>query len=311
MRDKVVLLIFLFLIISCGSDNEPKAKEKTVEKKVFSQGDTPKYIKNNKVNNLNISILLDLSDRIDNDKYPNPTMAYYKRDLGYIQSVFNSFIGHVKEKKFILWYDGIQIYFEPLPLDQTINQKSKNLKKFFSKPTYRKNYLEESEDDYLKLPEEIYNLAIKDDNYVGSDIWRFFKDKVRRYTINDSSRNILVILTDGYIYHKDTKLIEDNMSSYITPQTLRDNGLTKSNWKAVMSMKKFGFIPATDNLQDLEVLVLGIENHDKKRNPYGKDVITKYWKDWFKSMNVGRYEVYGAEIPSNMEKTISDFIRGN
>ena len=37
--------------------------------------------------NYNISILIDLSDRIDTIKHSNPTMEYYNRDLGYIKSV--------------------------------------------------------------------------------------------------------------------------------------------------------------------------------------------------------------------------------
>ena len=32
--------------------------------------------------NLNISVLLDLSDRIDTIKYSNPSMEFYQRDLG-------------------------------------------------------------------------------------------------------------------------------------------------------------------------------------------------------------------------------------
>jgi hypothetical protein len=52
---------------------------------------------------------------------------------------------------------------------------------------------------------------------------------------------------------------------------------------------------------------LGIVNHDKK-NPYGKDVIQKYWSDWLGSMGVMKYKIYVAELPSNMEGAIEDFL---
>ena len=42
---------------------------------------------NNIPSNLNISVLLDLSDRIDTIKYSNPSMEFYQRDLGYLKSV--------------------------------------------------------------------------------------------------------------------------------------------------------------------------------------------------------------------------------
>jgi len=53
-----------------------------------------KVLQKHKQNNLNISILLDLSDRIDDKKYPNPVMSYKERDLGYIKAVAKSFQDH-------------------------------------------------------------------------------------------------------------------------------------------------------------------------------------------------------------------------
>jgi hypothetical protein len=45
--------------------------------------------------NLNISFLLDLSDRIDPKKNPD----FYQRDLGYIKSIETAFVNHVKGKR--------------------------------------------------------------------------------------------------------------------------------------------------------------------------------------------------------------------
>lgn len=58
----------------------------------------------------------------------------------------------------------------------------------------------------------------------------------------------------------------------------------------------------------MEVLVIGLVNHDKKRNPYGKDVVKKYWENWLQTMGVKKFEVYGAELPSNIENTITNFM---
>ena len=67
-----------------------------------------------------------------------------------------------------------------------------------------------------------------------------------------------------------------------------------------------GFIKANEDLSNLEVLVLGI-NPDSK-NPYEEDVIKAYWGKWLQEMKVKRFEIRGAELPSNMEKVIKDFI---
>ncbi len=51
--------------------------------------------------NLNISFLLDLSDRISPAKNPSAAMPYYKRDVEYMKSIEKAFVNHVKSKKII------------------------------------------------------------------------------------------------------------------------------------------------------------------------------------------------------------------
>ncbi|KGL62930.1 hypothetical protein PHEL85_2726 [Polaribacter sp. Hel1_85] len=198
------------------------------------------------------------------------------------------------------------MYFDPAPLNENINRISSQLKYHISRDNVNLELLDEIKEVYSFRPKEIYELAIEDNLYIGSDTWRFFKNKVKDYCIEENYRNILVILTDGYIYHRNTKIIEDNQTSYLTPQDIRKFKLTSRNWKERIEKENYGFIPAVENLNNLEVLVLGI-NPDKK-NAYEQDVIVKYWNDWFKVMKVNKYEIKNAGLPSNMDKIIKDFI---
>lgn len=152
----------------------------------------------------------------------------------------------------------------------------------------------------------IYELAIKDNHYVGSDTWSFFKNKVKDYSIEEEYRNILIILTDGYMFHMNNKRTEGNKTTFLTPEYIRSEKLNSSQWENIFEKGEYGFIPATDNLENLEILVLGI-NPDPK-NQYEGELIRKYWADWFEKMGVKRYEIKDAELPSNMEKIIQDFI---
>lgn len=256
-------------------------------------------------NNLNISILLDLSDRIDPVKYPNPSMEYYQRDAQYINMIAQSFIKHLKSKKVILLNDQIGLYFNPEPNDSAINDISKHLKISFSKNS-PKEQLQETEEKYQTLPLKIYEAAIKDGDYVGSDIWRFFKDKVNDYCIEDEHRNILVILTDGYMYHADSEMKEGNKTSYLTPQLIRQFNLNRSDWEEKILENSNGFIPAKKNLNNLEVLVLGI-NPDKK-NPFEGDVIENYWSVWLTEMGISKFKILKTDLPSNLEKPVSEFL---
>lgn len=74
-----------------------------------------------------------------------------------------------------------------------------------------------------------------------------------------------------------------------------------------MTNQKLGFIPTNKDLSNLEILVLGI--NPNPRNPYEEDVINAYWSNWFETMRVKRYEIRNADIPSNMDKVIKDFIK--
>jgi len=299
IRLEIILTVFCIVaFFSCHNDN-------TKNKKVIKSKSISQSLNKNNIN-LNISFLLDLSDRINPEKYSNKSMEYYMRDVAYIKSVSEAFDTHLRRKKVRQMNDKIQVFFDPEPQNKNINSISKSLKYNISRNNVSIELLDEIKKRYSNKPIEIYNYAINDNAYIGSDTWGFFKSKVKALCIEEEYRNILVILTDGYIYHKDYKKQENYLTTYLTPQLVRSLGLTSNNWEAKMKSKKIGYIPATKDLHNLEILVLGI-NPDKK-NPYEEDVIIKYLRDWFNIMDVGRYQIKTAILPSDMDKVITDFI---
>jgi len=252
--------------------------------------------------NLNISFLLDLSDRIDPKKNP----GIYQRDLQYIKSVQKAFTNHVKGKKMLLLKDQMQVFFNPLPNIPNINQLSQQLKVDFNPKTSKKDFVD-IDKFYTDNPAKIYQRAIKDGNYVGSDIWRFFKNNVREYCIKPNHRNILVILTDGYMYHANSIIVDGGKSSYITPEFLRSKKLNTVGYQTVMKKNNLGFIAFPYNLKDLEIMVLGI--NPSVKNPYEEDVIKQYWADWFKAMKVKKFELRITDLPSSLDPIIESFIK--
>ncbi len=256
-------------------------------------------------NNINLSILIDLSDRIDPATNPNPTMEYFQRDTEYIKAIEKGFLNHIKSKKIITYDDQMQVFFNPEPSDPKMNEFTKDLKVSFDRNT-SKDYFSLVEKKYSELPLNIYQSAIKDGNYVGSDIWEFFKNKVKDYCIKNDRRNILFILTDGYMYHTDSKFEEkkDNSykTSYLTTKLIRANNLINSDFKSIIEKNGYGFVKANDNLNNLEVIVLGI-NPDKG-NPFEEAVIKEYWENWFKEMKIKNYQIKSADLPSNIEPII-------
>lgn len=295
MKNIFTLIAISFLLastFSCKKESDKKETEVAVKSTVSED--------------YNISILLDLSDRISLKKNPNPTMEYYQRDLGYIKSVSESFTEHLKSKRIRQINDKMQLFFNPEPLDPAINTIAQNLRINIDKNNASKELLNSINSDYASQTSKIYESAIKDNKYVGSDIWSFFDSKTKDQCIENKYRNILIVLTDGYMFYESTIMKEGNRTTYITPELIRKNGLNTKDWDKKFHEQDFGFIKANDDLSNLEVLVLGI-NPDKK-NPYEEKVIRAYWTKWFTEMKISRFEIKNADLPSNMEKIIKDFI---
>lgn len=293
MKKIFYLIIASVFFIQCGKV-EKKDSENTIPI-------------DNSAKNLNVSVLIDLSDRIDPEKNPNPTMEYFQRDTEYIKAIEKGFLDHIKAKKVIQLNDQMQVFFNPEPSDPKMNELTKELKVSFDKNTTKEN-INLVENKYSSLPLHIYESAIKDKKYVGSDIWEFFKNKVKDYCIKDDHRNVLFILTDGYIYHKDSKFSEGQKTSYLTPELVKSLKLNSSDFKNKIQNKSLGFIKANDDLDNLEVIVLGI--NPAKGNPFEADVIKEYWENWFKEMKIKNYQIKSADLPSNLEPIILKAISG-
>jgi hypothetical protein len=288
----IILTALLVTSFSCKQDSNKEEKE-VLTKPPLTE-------------NYNISILLDLSDRISLEKNPNPTMQYYQRDLGYIKSISEAFTQHLKSKRIRQIDDKMQLFFNPEPLNSEINTIAKNLRITIDKNNASKDLLNSINTNYASQTSKIYESAIKDNNYVGSDIWSFFDNKVKDQCIENKYRNILVILTDGYMFYENTVIKEGNRTSYITPELIRKNGLNTKDWGKKLHGEDFGFIKASEDLSNLEVLVIGI--NPSKNNPYEEKVIRTYWSKWFTEMKVKHFEIKNADLPSNMDAIIKDFI---
>lgn len=298
MKNIFTLIALSFLLFSTFSCKKESDKEKTEETKIAT--------KNKVSEDYNISILLDLSDRISLKKNPNPTMEYYQRDLGYIKSVSEAFTEHLKSKRIRQINDKMQLFFNPEPQDPAINTIAKNLRISIDKNNASKDLLNSINSNYALQTSKIYDSAIKDNNYTGSDIWSFFDSKVKDQCIEKGYRNILIVLTDGYMFYEGTVMKDKNRTTYITPELIRKNGLNTADWDKKLLEQDFGFIKANDDLSNLEVLVLGI--NPAKNNPYEEKVIRSYWSKWLTEMKIKHFEIKNADLPSNMEKIIKDFI---
>lgn len=302
MTRKAILLVFL--LGACQSDPENEA-DKTKNSPLAHTGQSSGL---DSRTNLNISILIDLSDRIDPQKYPNPTMEYYQRDTGYIASVVKAFDQHVVNKKLIMIDDRLQTFIDPLPQNPEIVKNLEALKVELNRNNASKEILYNLPTTYTRNASALYQQAIKDNIYVGSDTWRFFKSSVSDYCLKEGAHNVLVILTDGYMYHPNSMINEGGRTTTIHKNTFKKLKLNSPDWQSEMREKDMGFYAAPVELEGLKVLVLGL--NPSADNPFEEDVLRAYWQKWLVEMGVAKENILvkRADLPVNLDEPIRDFI---
>lgn len=246
---------------------------------------------------LNVTVLLDLSDRLI--KNTNQT----SNDTALISHIAKAFNDSCFEKNVKFTRNRFKIYFYPTPTDPTIDGISKNLEVDYSQMK-QADKLQKSADFMKSLApgiSTIYSSTLKTKNWIGCDIWGFFDSKVKNQCIRPDEqkakvkfhyRNILVVLTDGYIYHNDNLSQEGDQYTYITPTTLATGGKLKA---------------ISDKLDNLEVLFLEvnpqpISDFNKMKTTIG---------NWLEGMGVKHWDVVQTDVTSNTEVAIDNFLKAN
>ena len=138
----------------------------------------------------------------------------------------------------------------------------------------------------------IYNKTLEAKKWEGSDIWDFFSNKqVDKLCIKDGYRNIVAILTDGYLYHVNHKIKEDNSYSYILPQTLANKGK---------------LISRRNDLANVEVIILEVNPY----NPNERDQLVQVLQDWFLDMGLDRanLSINETDVENRTETIIDNFL---
>lgn len=266
------IIILALCLCSCDSGKSNKESQPTVKP-------------------LNLSVYLDLSDRLARDLVPSQT----SRDSLIIDKLIDIFIDDcVKNGRIIGSKNHFQIFFHPAPKNSEIATLSSGLNLDLSNTDIKekKTKLKEMKDVFSNNVSQIYNSTMTDKDWLGSDIWAFFSDKkVDNQCIREGYRNILVILTDGYLFYQPNKRQEGKAYSYVLPQTLKD--------------PQSSLIVKRDGLEDLEVLLLEVNPYQ----PVERDRLINVLENWFSAMGVSRFVVADTDMPVNIANIISNFMR--
>jgi len=265
---------------------------------------------------LNITLLLDLSDRIDPKKHP-VAFEHYQRDSAIVKIITEYFKAHMAASKAKNVRSKIRVCVEPAPPDPAINRWLETMDIDCAKNDVNKQNIYDSVSVwYTQYLDSIYRKTMQTGNWEGSDIWGFFDNKkVELCIAKDTAvyRNILIILTDGYIYHKSNKVSNGNHHTFLLPENIAKYRPISNEvaLKSQIDTDDFGLqVPLGSNLSKLDILVLEIskEKNDIAHNNDEK-ILTYVIGKWFDAMKVGKYEIYNTDLPVHTKGRIENFLQ--
>ena len=235
---------------------------------------------------LNISVILDLSDRLTRDLTPNQTY----RDTAIINYLIDHFCKQTLGPQILKSQNKMKIFFFPTPSDPTISNLAQGLNVDLAekKGVEKRKALDEMKGNFQNNLTQIYEQTLKAQNWIGCDIWDFFSSKkVDKLCIKNNARNIVVILTDGYVFAENNKIKEGaNAFSYILPQTLAVEG-------SYLIDRRGGDLKG----KNLEVLMLEINPYQ----PAHRDKMVSIIEKWFTDMGIEKFDI--AETDANLTNT--------
>ncbi len=254
---------------------------------------------------LNITILLDLSDRITKSNNPSNT----DRDIAIVKNVISKYKNDISQRRVVLMDGCLKVLFYPTPNDPSMASLANDLEISVSKNTQNLAQIVTTsmlEDKFEKNLRSIYEKALMQNKWPGCDIWNFIKSKQNLYMKDAKYRNILVIVTDGYVYHQNAKFNSGKRYSYLLGSNIapyRD----PVNYDTKIQNDDFGLISTKNDLSGLEVLVLEVNPEQGK--PVDYDIIKLVLSNWFKEMGASKCEVYQTDLPSNTKVNIDKFFK--
>ena len=288
MTNKIFILLLIVILFACGEDEKKQA--------------------NSNYKNLNVTILLDLSDRISISK--NPDQA--EKDINIISSVVDNFKLFLTKKGVVNSDDKLKIIFYPTINYDIYQSIADSLNIDFSNYNFsdRKKLYNSLSNKFKNNLTRLYSIASKAKLYEGADIFNYFKHRIIDDCILSDSNyiNVLVILTDGYIYHKNSKYELNNRFSYIIPESYQIKRFRNNvNWEDDFNKNDFGLLKLDNNLSKLNILVAEVS--PLSNSPKDYDIIYKYLSKWFEEQNVAKnnYKIIKSDLTSINKNIVNNF----
>jgi len=315
--------IIIYSLISCGNATDKKvAQNKDID-----------------IEHFNIIIVPDLSNRIDNNRFPKPI-----DDSQFVSALIDDIYPNIlKNRVDINQTDKIQMKFTSSKIINLYDINNSKLKFDFGdfksqvdRIKYlvnRDNKAEFSHDKDAFKTEFSRVLAKARAKTCGADLWTFFNNDLNKTCIHNEVRtiegkkfryhhkykNIIVLLTDGYVeaglYGKNNG--QKNKKYHLSGRTVKEfrkqfKRSGEMDMKTFFAKNGYGLMPMKNSiLKDVEVLA--VEFYDRSLTPAGNatvhptdgEILELFWNDWMRESGVKKFKC--CKIASSTDEFMEVF----
>lgn len=297
------------------------------------------------ITHYNIKIVSDLSNRLDRELYPRQLddREIINEILQTFPELINNYNRLAFQKDKISY--GLLNPLEVLNFNEYKDDLTIDLGKFgqnqFQRIDFIKNRksptLEESKDQFNRKIEEIYKNSINRESFYTADTWGFFKqvvdenyfkltDPINTTKAKDISRNVIVILTDGFI--ELAKRNSPNSCPEKTCELLNTHQIEKFRkyynsldrqipLKEAFQQSGYGLKPVNNpNLKNVEVLMLEFNGRSKTasgritKTPTDFEILKLYWEDFLTKEGVKKVEIKNVQPSTeNINQIVKEFLK--
>lgn len=318
---RYIKLMFLWLLITSFCSSVFK------ESKLGGRGSNSQLT----TDHFNITICSDLSNRLNGNLYPKVVS-----DIDIVQVITECIYPKIlNHKRSMNQLDQFRIGFINKRQINAYSASTRAMDIDFAKfktqgarINYLRNNFKKDKDYFLREFKRIHDNAVK--NPFGSDIWTYMQQGVDGFVVNkevsvskigntrfqNKYRNILILLTDGYI-----ETVFNNKGYDLTGRKIKEfrKQFKRSDEKNIGNFYRknpiYKMEPLTNPLlKDLEVLVLELydrtdTNSGASEHPTDMEIMKLIWSDWLKESKVKRVELHSKfSNKSETEKVIMKFL---
>ncbi len=263
---------------------------------------------------INIVVILDTSDRVSREENPDQV----DKDLAIAKGIVDLFWELVRDEiqtqERNTWLRHFLAFIVPEQPDTTpIRQDIIGEMKIWPTPTDRDRqgapWVRRKKDKLINTINELYELVREQQEFTGSDIWKWFRASGEEYLKQDM-QNYIICISDGYLDFN--RSIQDR----------RPRRGNKTSYMPYAQVIKFRTDPERFDSEGHGLLEIGkdFSAYDVKflmveitlRDMLDLDIIKRYWQKWLSSMGINDSEfVESQSDPEIVKEKIKTFISTN